>query len=400
MKILRVFVGGVVVVAVLAMAVPAQATDAQEITDELFAELDEAADVELLNDAAFEGMRLAQAEMDAEMEEFERSRAERDVEMAHAREEMAKAREEMEEAAREMARLGQEMAGQVVIRMRDRENKAMLGINLESDEIGADGVGVAGVSSDGPAEKAGLQAGDVLVEIDGNSLKGDDDEPAIAKLIEYMKDVEPGQKVTVDYLRDGKPYSVVIETTEFAFPNFAFNFDFGEGLERLEKELQVLKEGDFEHFEFRVPDGATAPHFRRGPNGRSALRSAFGGHRLHGALGDMEMVSLTPELGDYFGTKKGLLVVRAPKSDDIDIRDGDVILKIGDREPSSPGQVFRIIGSYEAGDTVELQVMRKKKKRNLKITLPKKDDNVRIWKDTDGDEVIIHELKTQKATGT
>jgi C-terminal processing protease CtpA/Prc len=379
------------------MAAPAQATDAQEITDELFAELGEAANVELLNDAAFEGMRLAQAEMDADMEDFERSRAEREVEMAHAREELAHAREEMEEAAREMARLGQEMAGQVVIRMRDRQNKAMLGITLESsDETGADGVGVAGVSSDGPAANAGLQAGDVLVEIDGNSLKGDDDESAIVKLVEYMKDVEPGQKVNVDYLRDGKPYSVVIETTEFAFPNFAFDFNFGEGLENLENELRVLGEGDFEHFEFVVPDGAFAPHMPRGPN----RRFAFGGHRLHGALGDMEMVSLTPELGDYFGTKKGLLVVRAPKNEDIDIRDGDVILKIGDREPSSPGQVFRIIGSYEAGDTVELQVMRKKKKRNLKITLPEQDDKVRIWKDTDGDEVIIHELRTQKSTGT
>ena len=236
MKNLRVFVGGIVVIAVLAMVAPAQATDAQKITDELFAELDEAADVELLNDAAFEGMRLAQAEMDADMEEFERSRAEREVEMAHAREEMAHAREEMEEAAREMARLGQEMAGQVVIRLRDRQNKAMLGITLASgDETGADGVGVAGVSADGPAAKAGLQAGDVLVEIDGNSLKGDDDESAIVKLVEYMEDVEPGRQVTVDYLRDGKPYTVVIETTEFAFPNFAFDFNFGEILPQSSK---------------------------------------------------------------------------------------------------------------------------------------------------------------------
>ncbi len=394
MKILRVFVGGVVVVAVLAMAAPAQATDAQEITDELFAELDEVANVELLNDAAFEEFRLAQAEMDGEMEEFERSRAERDVEMAHAREELAHAREEMEEAARKMAELGQEMAGQVVIRMRDRQNKAMLGINLESDEIGADGVGVAGVSSGGPAAKAGLQAGDVLVEIDGNSLKGDDAESAIGKLIGFMKDVEPGQKVTVDYLRAGKPYSVVIETTEFKLSNFAFNFDFSD----LAGSLEAL--GDSESFEFLVPDGVIAPHLRKG----TRQFFAFGGHRLHGALGDMEMVSLTPELGEYFGTKKGLLVVRAPESEDIDLRDGDVILKIGDREPSSPGQLFRIIGSYESGDTVELQVMRKKKKRKLEITLPENDRDIRFWKgSTDGtvhEDVIIHELKRQAPTGT
>ena len=401
MKILRILAAGIGVAGMLVLAMPVQATDAREITDELFAELDALADVELLNDVAFEGFRLAQAEMDAEQKEFERGRAERQVEMAVAREVMAHAREEMEKAAREMARLGKELAAEVVFRIRDRQPKAMLGINLQSsDGKGADGVEVAGVSSDGPAAKAGLQAGDVLVEIDGNSLKGDDDNSSIGKLTGYMKDVEPGQKVTVDYLRDGKPYSVVIETTEFKslhFSNFAFDFDFSDMAESL-ADLKNL--GEHQRFEFVIPGGALAPHMPRGPR----QLYAFGGHWNHGALGDMEMVSLTPELGEYFGTKKGLLVVRAPKNEDIDLRDGDIILKIGDREPSSPGQLFRIIGSYEPGETVELQVMRKKKKRKLEITLPENDHEFRIWKGSNDatlhEDVIIHEFKTQPSTGT
>ncbi len=86
------------------------------------------------------------------------------------------------------------------------------------------------------------------------------------------------------------------------------------------------------------------------------------------------------------------------------MQDGDVILKVGDREPSSPGQLFRIISSYEAGETVELQVMRKKKKRKLEITLPENDHQFRIWKGSNDatihEDVIIHELKTQPSTGT
>ena len=401
MKIFRILVRGIGVAGMLILAAPVHATDAREIADELYAELDAVADIEQINDVVFESFRLAQAEMDAELEEYDRSRAERDVEMAHAREEMANAREQMEKAAREMARLGQELAGEVVIRIRDRQPKAMLGINLQSsDGKGADGVEVAGVSSDGPAAKAGLQAGDILVEIDGNSLKGDDDDSSVGKLTGYMADVEPGQKVTVDYLRDGKPHSVVIETTEFNFwnfPNFAFDFDSSDMAESLE-ELKNL--GEHRRFEFVIPGGAIAPHMPRGPR----QLYAFGGHRIHGALGDMEMVSLTPELGEYFGTKKGLLVVRAPKNEDIDLQDGDVILKVGDREPSSPGQLFRIIGSYEAGETVELQVMRKKKKRKLEITLPENDHQFKIWKGSNDatlhEDVIIHELKKQLSTGT
>ena len=389
MKILNILVAGIGIAGMLVLAMPVQATDAEEITGDLFAELEAVADAELINALAFESMQLAQADMDTDLAEYERARAERDEEMDRVRVELAHAREEMEKAAREMARLGKEMAGEVVIRIHDRQPKAMLGINLEGrGGRGADGVAVAGVSSDGPAEKAGLQAGDVLVEIDGNSLKGDDDESSIRKLTAYMKDVEPGQKVTVDYLRDGKPYSVVIETTEFNFSNFGFDFDFLD-------DFEVFGDlGDLERFEFLVPNGPIAPHMPRG----SKRLFAFGGHRVHGALGEMEMVSLTPELGEYFGTEKGLLVVRAPKIEDMDLREGDVILKVGDREPSSPGQLFRIIGSYEAGETVELQVMRKKKKRKLEITLPEADHNLRIWKDSNS--TIIHELKNKPSTGT
>ena len=92
MKIFRILVRGIGVAGMLILAAPVHATDAREIADELYAELDAVADIEQINDVVFESFRLAQAEMDAELEEYDRSRAERDVEMAHAREEMANAR--------------------------------------------------------------------------------------------------------------------------------------------------------------------------------------------------------------------------------------------------------------------------------------------------------------------
>lgn len=50
----------------------------------------------------------------------------------------------------------------------------------------------------GPAEKAGLQRGDVLVEIQGTPVE---DEDGFGKAIREMK---PGTKVRLTYLRDGK----------------------------------------------------------------------------------------------------------------------------------------------------------------------------------------------------
>ena len=104
MKILNILVAGIGIAGMLVLAMPVQATDAEEITGDLFAELEAVADAESINALAFESMQLAQADMDAGLAEYERARAERDEEMDRVRVELAHAREEMEKAAREMAR--------------------------------------------------------------------------------------------------------------------------------------------------------------------------------------------------------------------------------------------------------------------------------------------------------
>lgn len=60
------------------------------------------------------------------------------------------------------------------------------------------GVLVTSVVADGPAEKAGLKAGDVILSFDGRSVRdGDDLQRAVQK-------AEPGREVTVTVLRDGR----------------------------------------------------------------------------------------------------------------------------------------------------------------------------------------------------
>ena len=83
---------------------------------------------------------------------------------------------------------------------------------------------------------------------------------------------------------------------------------------------------------------------------------------------DMELVELTPELGSYFGTDAGILVVRAP-SDVIYLEDGDVILEIGGRRPNSTTHTMRILGSFDPGETLELTIMRDQRRQTLEIVL-------------------------------
>ena len=84
----------------------------------------------------------------------------------------------------------------------------------------------------------------------------------------------------------------------------------------------------------------------------------------------MEMVKLTERLGSYFGTDEGLLIVRAPNNEDLKLEDGDVLLNIDGREPTSVAHALRILGSYQSGEILNIEVMRDKRKRTLEVVMP------------------------------
>jgi hypothetical protein len=85
---------------------------------------------------------------------------------------------------------------------------------------------------------------------------------------------------------------------------------------------------------------------------------------------EMQLVALTPELGAYFGSPKGLLVVRGPDNDALRLQDGDVILDIGGREPTTAEHAVRILSSFQEGETLKITVMRKQRREVLEFPVP------------------------------
>jgi serine protease Do len=61
------------------------------------------------------------------------------------------------------------------------------------------GVLVQSVQPGGPAEKAGLKGGDIIVTVDGRNIKDGDD------LVNEITSRHPGSTIRIGYLRDGKP---------------------------------------------------------------------------------------------------------------------------------------------------------------------------------------------------
>jgi len=91
----------------------------------------------------------------------------------------------------------------------------------------------------------------------------------------------------------------------------------------------------------------------------------------------MELATLTPRLGSYFGTDKGILVVRAPEDGALKLEDGDVILSIDGRVPTSGPHATRILASYQPGEKINLRIVRERKRMDVAAVMPDRGPRVR-----------------------
>jgi len=253
------------------------------------------------------------------------------------------AREQLDRSAREVAELSRQLyggpEGDVMRLVQGRPSGAMLGINVGSGASRDEGVEVVGVSPGGPAEQAGLKSGDVLVVVDGVTLKRNGERGPNAQLVGHMRGVEPGRVMKVEYLRGGQRRSASVTTAPAEPPM-----------------IRVLRE----RLAGPLAEGLAMP----------GLEGLMGPER---GLRSLELVTLTPKLGQYFGTDRGLLVVRAADAPALPLEEGDVLQTIDGRAPDNPGHAFRILRSYQPGEKVTLGVLRQRKAITLEATLPAPD---------------------------
>jgi predicted metalloprotease with PDZ domain len=247
---------------------------------------------------------------------------------------LTEARQKLEEAAHEVAELSTRLGRPLVDRlmmMGEGPSHAVIGVQLDAKNS-KDGAHVRDVSPGGPAAEAGIRAGDVIVRVNGADVRVE--HPA-AEVAHLMRGVEPDSKVKIHVLRDGKPA------------------DFEVTARPIENPLDMPG----------MPPHLGMPFEGFGPGSPGSM---------HGSVAGMELVTLTPQLGAYFGTDKGVLVLRAPRNPAFNLQDGDVILSIDGREPTSGSHATRILASYQAGEKVKLQLLRQRKKMNIEATVPER----------------------------
>jgi S1-C subfamily serine protease len=191
------------------------------------------------------------------------------------------------------------------------------------------------VSPNGPAAAAGVAVGDTIVAINGFELgrgaANRVDAPSAA-FLGRLADVEPGQDVDLRIVRDGNARDVVVKAADNSW--LPFKFDASQYASDLKLGAASLIE------------------------------------MLRGPWSDVELVSLTPALGEYFGVDAGLLAIRAGRMGELGLRDGDVILEIGGRQPQSPEHALRMLASFEPGESLPLSIMRQRRRETLEMMVP------------------------------
>jgi S1-C subfamily serine protease len=231
-----------------------------------------------------------------------------------------------------------------------------IGVTVDSradkdrDKVGAR---LQAVTPDGPADKAGLKAGDIITKFNGVALGGaksdDDDESGPAqKLVELARKLDAGDTVDVEYRHDGEAKRTKVVAQDLGALGMGHGF-----------RMEMPRMG-MEHGLPRMPMGEVGP---------GNLRVFWG----DGDSGGLNLADLNPELGEYFGAKQGVLVLETPKDSTLPLKAGDVIVTIDGRTPASEAHARRILRSYEAGETAKLEILRKQKKLTVSWKVPERE---------------------------
>lgn len=227
------------------------------------------------------------------------------------------------------------------------QRRARLGVTVDLQSTDSTGALIEAVTPSGPAARAGIKSGDVITRIDGKSLAGAD---AGSRLVEIASQLKPEQSVNLEYQRAGTRHTASLVTGDEPYAVWG-----APGQMRFNFPKMTLE---------RFPRGLA---FSNGPGDFT--------FEMGGALMDLQLAPLNPDLGQYFGTSEGVLVIDVPKESALGLKPGDVVLTIDGRKVAGVSSLFRILRSYEAEDSFKMDIMRNKGRMTVtgKLDRPRRE---------------------------
>ena len=236
---------------------------------------------------------------------------------------------------------------------------AQLGVMVSDvDPKTASGVKIDEVNEDSPAEKAGIKAGDIVVDYDGERVR------SARQFTRLVQETPEGRSVAIGIMRDGK------KQTLNATPEAGrLSWNFGPEVDRAFREAE-------RGFSFRVPPEFEYRYDDRTPGTPRRFEyripndvMPFMG-RSRGRLG-VTVQSLTDDLQEYFGARNGGALVSSVAKESAaakaGIKAGDVIVSINGKAVADADQLIDEIEGINGDATIV--VLRDKKEVTLKATI-------------------------------
>lgn len=223
------------------------------------------------------------------------------------------------------------------------------------------GVLVTSVDEDSPASKGGIKEGDVILEFDGERVRG------ASHLRRLLQETPAGRKVAMSVSRDGQRMSLTVEP--------------GSGSRSMSSVFTRTIEPRMIEITPRPPRAPRPPSPPSPPRVFSRtlpdvhipqlelFRDGFAYSLGGGSLG-VTTQTLTEQLAKHFGVSDGVLVTNV--RDDsaaakAGIRAGDVITKVGESVIGDSGDLMRSLGQARGEVTIEL--VRDKKAMTVKAVI-------------------------------
>jgi len=248
--------------------------------------------------------------------------------------------------------------GWLGVTMQDVDEDMAKALDLENDG----GVLVDSVFEDSPAEDAGLEDGDVILEFAGKEIANTRD---LAKAVQKTK---PGEEVEIVVLRDGKQQTLTAEIGKRKSQSAGIH-------------IWTDDEGG-NAWVYRMPENL---------DGHYALRGHFDEDR--GYLG-INPQDLSEQLGEYFGVEEGKGVLVAEVIEDgpaaeAGLQAGDVIVKIDTEVITETSDIHEYLGELKKGEEVQVTILRDKRERTIPVIIDELPDEF-AWNGEDSDVFIPH----------
>ena len=299
---------------------------------------------------------------------------------------LAEMQTRMNELAQRMAELSVKMGDQAsasALRYLSDSKRGMLGVVLDDD---ANGMRVSAVSPDGPAERAGIRDGDVITAIGGSSVRSGDTDTIVDNLV-------AGKQISVSVLRDGKrlqfhvtpqrfqasDWEALARTAQAAAQRSLAQLNSPEFRKQLDTAAQQsLAEVNSPEFRKQL-DRSIEEAMKQSERARADIAAQWGkGFTLKGhwfaPWWGLNLASLNPELGRYFGTDQGALVLSNDAQRYPGLQAGDVITEVNGSAVAKPEDAMRALQALPMDKPVRLTVLRHGKRLAVQLKTPPRWD--------------------------